>query len=312
MKAFHQKTHFPLKYVTQKTGLSGQLIRTWEKRYEAVKPRRLANKRRVYSEDDIHRLYLLKRITDEGHAIGQIAGLSTKNLEKLHSTMFINPDEQTHLQASLKNHLDLAFSYIHNMQTYELDELLTQVSFENSPLAMIENLIVPLMYRIGEDWQTGNLTVSHEHMASAVIRFFLQSMSKAYRMQERAPKIIIATPSKHHHELGALVIAAIASSVGWNVIYLGANTPIADIAHTAVNYQAKAVALSLTFPHDYEINKSVIQNMRRFLPKEIPLYVGGKAIEKWRGVFNDRGIEEMANIHHFKKTLRNLANKTSH
>ena len=62
--------------VAKLTGLTDHTIRVWERRYGAVVARRAANRRREYTETDVEKLRLLKRLTDEGIAISQIANLT--------------------------------------------------------------------------------------------------------------------------------------------------------------------------------------------------------------------------------------------
>ena len=76
-------TYFAIKYVSQRTGLTPHVIRAWEKRYNAVVPERSPKNRRLYSEEDIQRLLLLKTITDAGHNISQVAKLETEDLTNL-------------------------------------------------------------------------------------------------------------------------------------------------------------------------------------------------------------------------------------
>ncbi|MGZ4975468.1 MAG: MerR family transcriptional regulator, partial [Limisphaerales bacterium] len=74
-----------IKLVSLRTGLTAHVIRVWEKRYNAVRPRRTATNRRLYSTDDIERLTLLHEATRAGHSISTIASLSTAELRKISS-----------------------------------------------------------------------------------------------------------------------------------------------------------------------------------------------------------------------------------
>ncbi|HPC11710.1 MAG TPA: MerR family transcriptional regulator, partial [candidate division Zixibacteria bacterium] len=74
---------YPIRVVAAKTGLSAHLIRMWERRYGAVEPSRTNTRRRLYSESDVRRLTLLRRATQAGAAIGQIATLPEDDLESL-------------------------------------------------------------------------------------------------------------------------------------------------------------------------------------------------------------------------------------
>ena len=60
--------------VAKLTGLTDHTIRVWERRYGAVVAQRASNGRRVYDPADVEKLGLLKRLTDQGLSIGQIAG----------------------------------------------------------------------------------------------------------------------------------------------------------------------------------------------------------------------------------------------
>lgn len=61
------EAHQGIKVVAQRTGLSAHLIRIWEKRYGAVEPERTETNRRLYSDEQIERLSLLRDITQNGH-----------------------------------------------------------------------------------------------------------------------------------------------------------------------------------------------------------------------------------------------------
>jgi DNA-binding transcriptional MerR regulator len=65
-----QKRH-PIQVVARRTGLSPDVLRVWEKRYQAVEPGRTKTGRRLYSDDDIERLRLLREATSRGRRIGE-------------------------------------------------------------------------------------------------------------------------------------------------------------------------------------------------------------------------------------------------
>ena len=75
--------HQAIKVVAQRTGLSAHVIRIWEKRYGAVEPERTGTNRRLYSDEQVERLSLLREITQHGHSIGHVAKLPTEKLREL-------------------------------------------------------------------------------------------------------------------------------------------------------------------------------------------------------------------------------------
>ena len=76
-------SHQAIKVVARRTGLSAHVIRIWEKRYGAVEPERTDTNRRLYSDEQIERLSLLRDITQAGHSIGHVAKLPTEKLRQL-------------------------------------------------------------------------------------------------------------------------------------------------------------------------------------------------------------------------------------
>lgn len=72
---------YPINVVSKLTGLSSHLIRAWEKRYNAVEPSRTGTNRRVYSDEAVEKLKLLKLLTSKGYSIGNIASLSGPRLK---------------------------------------------------------------------------------------------------------------------------------------------------------------------------------------------------------------------------------------
>ena len=73
----------PIRVVARRTQLKPDLIRAWERRYAAIEPGRSASRRRYYSDAEIERLQLLRRVVRTGHGIGQVARLSNAELEAL-------------------------------------------------------------------------------------------------------------------------------------------------------------------------------------------------------------------------------------
>jgi len=67
--------------VARLTGIPPDTLRVWERRYDLVRPLRSEGGGRLYSQEDVTRLGLIKRLVDSGHAIGTIAELT---LEQLH------------------------------------------------------------------------------------------------------------------------------------------------------------------------------------------------------------------------------------
>jgi len=107
-----------------------------------------------------------------------------------------------------------------------------------------ERVLLPLLREIGDRWEKKRLSVAAEHFGSAIVRGRLQSLlSSESRRRYNATKVVCACPEGELHEGGLLAFAVHAAGAGFEVIYLGAGTPVDEILSTAEAVQARAVIL---------------------------------------------------------------------
>jgi DNA-binding transcriptional MerR regulator len=78
-----KKPRHPIGVVSRRTGLGQDVIRAWERRYGVVAPRRTDTGRRLYTDEDVRHLLLLKRVVDGGRRISDVSALSAGELERL-------------------------------------------------------------------------------------------------------------------------------------------------------------------------------------------------------------------------------------
>jgi MerR family transcriptional regulator, light-induced transcriptional regulator len=70
-----------IKAVSSLSGVPTPTLRVWESRYAAFSPARSAGGQRLYSDEDVLRATLLKRLTEQGQAISALAGQSVQALQ---------------------------------------------------------------------------------------------------------------------------------------------------------------------------------------------------------------------------------------
>jgi DNA-binding transcriptional MerR regulator len=68
--------------VSRLTGVAPDTLRVWERRYGAVVPHRSGAGGRQYSQEDVSRLALIKRLVDGGDAISSVANLTMEQLQE--------------------------------------------------------------------------------------------------------------------------------------------------------------------------------------------------------------------------------------
>jgi DNA-binding transcriptional MerR regulator/methylmalonyl-CoA mutase cobalamin-binding subunit len=309
----------PIGVVARRTGLKPDLIRAWERRYGAVEPGRSDTRRRFYSDADVERLLLLRRAVSTGRGISQVAGLTAEELEALveadaksrpmapATTSPARPADAEAAGDLAEGILTHCLAAAQSLDVRGLETQIERASVSLSRTNLIEQILVPLMQRVGELWHQGAMRPIHEHMASAVVRSFLGAMGSGHQPALSAPHLVVTTPSRQHHELGALIVAATAASEGWQVTYLGPELPPEEIAAAALQKGARAVALSLTYPPDDPLLVDDLRRLRRLLGSRTALVVGGRASQAYAPVLSEIGalrVDNLAGLRQHLQTFR--------
>jgi MerR family transcriptional regulator, light-induced transcriptional regulator len=305
--------------VSKRSGVKSDLVRAWERRYQAVTPTRTAGGHRVYTDQDIARLKLLNQATSNGHSISQIAKFSLedlKNLLKNETGTAEQAFDNTTYRAS--DRLHLAEDYIEKCYAAVLafDAKTLESHFENAIVelgseAFIEYLLAPLLTRIGDRWKTGELRPVHEHMTSSIIRTLTYILRNNNPCAADAPRMIVSTPIGQLHELGALLAAIMAELKGWQVTYLGANLPAEEIAAAVKYTDARAVTISLSFSTDDLIIPKELRRLKKLIGNNVVLIAGGRAAPYYKAVLDEVGVLNVQSYEHFRQILDQLgANNT--
>jgi methanogenic corrinoid protein MtbC1 len=275
-----------------------------------VKPERTPTNRRLYSEEDLERLMLLRKATMAGHSIGQVAKLSLKALRDLireqvdvlgSEAMDVTWEGPDITEAGVD--LESMIRAVEAMDLKTLERNLSQAALTMSRPSLMQDIIGPLMNKVGELWADGSVRVAHEHMTTATVRSFFGKLKEVFDPPENAPLMIVTTPIGQNHELGALIAEAAALSMGWRVIYLGPNLPAEEIAAAVKLNKASAVALSIIYPPDDPRIPGELRRLRKSLPESVTIYVGGRACGAYGKVIQEIGAHHVEDMSDFYKRM---------
>jgi DNA-binding transcriptional MerR regulator len=303
-----QQSHHSLGVVCRRTGLKPDRLRAWERRYGVVHPQRSDGNQRLYSDADIERLALLKLATEAGHRIAHIADLTASELAGLVAEMAAlappPPRPATPSEMALADgFLNVAMAAIQQLDTRWLRASLQQASSRLSAPVFMQELLVPLLHRIGDLWEEGGLQAAHEHAATAVVRAFVDDMRSALEVATGAPAVVMTTLAGELHELGALLAAATAAGDGWDVTYMGPNLPAEQIALGARQKGAQAIGLSLVFQENETALGEELHRLRRHVGPGIAIIAGGRRAATVSEILDEIGAIQVADLQELRQAL---------
>jgi methanogenic corrinoid protein MtbC1 len=214
--------------LTQRTGVPSDTIRKWEQRYGVLHPERTAGGQRRYSELDVARIEWLKERIHEGYRIGEAAALLGPGAQVART---VDELRQAIVAATIASDVDALGQLVDQaLALSTLDESFMQV-------------LAPALVEVGDRWASGAVTVAQEHLMSSTVRAALQKLISDRRAAVHGTAVLACAPGERH-EIGLLMLAVMLRSDGWQVAYLGADTPYADALALADSLDATTLCFS--------------------------------------------------------------------
>jgi DNA-binding transcriptional MerR regulator/methylmalonyl-CoA mutase cobalamin-binding subunit len=283
-----RKVHdlYPVRTVARLTGLTPDLIRAWEKRYDVVSPMRGARGARLYTAKDVEHLRLLATLVAQGRAIGDIAGLDHVRLQALAgktgaADAVAGPAKESRA-GTVKRVLEAAARFDVVMLERHLSDALLALGARE----FVREIAAPLLHETGDRWERGRLSVGSEHLISATLRTLLGGLLRG-RENAAAPGILLATPTGEEHGFGLMLAAFAAVEAGLRVCLLGTQTPASEIISAALTGRIDAVGLSLVTSENRDRAAEQVNEIDHALPANVELWIGGReanaTLEKARG-----------------------------
>ena len=305
------KSLYPIKYVAQQTGLTPHVIRAWEKRYDAVVPQRSIKNRRLYCEEDIRRLRLIKRMKEAGHNLSQVAQLDADELsdfaqQAAPAGVRAAPMVGVRTSPAASGTYEACLTAVLKLDMNGLECALGQAAVDLTRTAFLSDVIMPLFEEIGKLWQAGALKIVHEHMATTVTRNFLFNLLRATPVCDKAPKIVIATLLEQWHDVGALTTALAAAESGWRPVYYGPNLPAEEIASVIKHNDARAAAISISHLLNQPVIVEELRKLLAYVDNEVSIFVGGRGLGGYSGMFGDGNVKMIESIEQLREELSEL------
>ncbi len=144
------------------------------------------------------------------------------------------------------------------------------------------HLVQPAMYKIGQAWQDNHISVAEEHLATAIVHGLLaREFASAIPQRPNGRSIMLAGVEGNQHILGLRIVADAFELAGWDVRYLGPNTPTRSLVHLVRDKRPNLVGLSVSMPHHLRAARDVIACLRSEMSEARPaVLLGGLAVNE--------------------------------
>lgn len=262
--------------VSDITGLSKQVIRKWEQRYQLIQPRRLENGHRVYMVADIDILKKAQRFIEEGYSIKQAAAIIVE--QQRPNNDFVFSEVEIVFEANSGDHIiEMLLQEGEKCNEVELSRLLSNAHQMLGLQQFLQEVVVPLLMKVGMAWQEGRWSEYQEAFCSMVVRDYLVQIRRNYEVSQKAPILLGACLPGEQHEIQLHILLLHAAIAGWRTVLIGSSPALGAIESLIVKLQPQVVLLSAMTTQPFELYPRAIKELDDFAisQKDIQFYIGG-------------------------------------
>lgn len=183
--------------------------------------------------------------------------------------------------------------------------------FDNNIFLLIENLINPLLYKIGQMWQLNEINVAKEHLATSIVDEVVNYFSKIdFSNNTNRLKIITSTVGEETHNLGIKIVGNFLENNGFSVKNLTSKLSKKDLINSIYELNPDVVLLSITLSSNiallHEIVKELKENSDLFTGK---IVVGGQGLDTSSGTITIKEADFYSkNLEDLKSYLNSYKN----
>jgi len=147
--------------------------------------------------------------------------------------------------------------------------------------SLYREVLTPLLVAAGSSWQGGRLAIWEEHMASAMVRSVVEIVYPGVLKAKSAVpptgrSVLLASPPEEGHDLGLRMVSDRFDMAGWTTYFLGADTPVDQVADAALRLGVDALVLSSSTHYHRVALRRHVDHLKEQLPN-VDVWVGGPA-----------------------------------
>lgn len=305
---------YPIRTVSEISGVNTITLRAWERRYGLVNPQRTEKGHRLYSDQDIQRVKDVLALLDKGISIGQAAKVinsSSAQIDTATPDYFrknssdINHNSQLHDASPLteKDWLNHQKKLLHIIGQYDYTQLESfhrQLFSEQKVRPIFEYLIEPVLDKLkpaGDD--TSAYSAEYDFYKTFIHQNVLSLCPKL--SAEHKDKLLVVGLKDKHCEFELLLFVLPFLQNGMDLIILGCNVPVKSIPNVLEDSKANGLLLFT------EIDKNDVQNTEALMTMldeiEQPVFVSQQNATGIRHQLNEMGCINLAHNNHDNVTL---------
>jgi DNA-binding transcriptional MerR regulator len=295
------KDRYTIQDLENLSGIQAHTLRIWEKRYDLLHPVRAGNNVRYYCHTELQKLLNIAALYHHDYKISKIAALSPAELTETVQKATLSDQTGDFAPHSLRMAM---LTYDQALFDQTTQQLLSRKSFRE----VFRTVFLPFLNDIGVLWQTGVITIAHEHFLSNLLRQkILYQIDQLHATPARpdAKVFVLFLPVNEVHELGLLYSQYELLLHGHRTIYLGQSVPLESLRDLQTVFPSITfISACTTHPQDNKLVDYLKEVANDILRKgKDDLWISGRKIQAPENRPKLQGIKYLLSPEDFLKAL---------
>ena len=205
---------------------------------------------------------------------------SESSIVKFLAKRNLNFENSTKLNESLQANL------MEKLKSYEINDLIKiyheYTKSVYTSLDFYEKILIPVLYKIGDQWENGEIDVATEHVCSNAVNTLIDLINqnntkKISKGSRDTNSIVLCTPEGELHSIGCKIIESLLLEKGYEVYNITSPLPTNSIGSYLDSINPGLLLISITLEENINSGMRLLQEIRKSL--QISVIVGGNAIK---------------------------------
>ena len=279
-----QKVFYPIRKISELTGINPVTLRAWERRYGLIKPERTPKGHRLYTDEHVQLIRRILGLIDQGISIGQVKKILSNDKSPVdnaaqEAVSSVDPwaNYRSRLLQAIARFDDAALDVSYNdcLSLYPL-ELVTRL------------LLLPLLHELQQRQARQPQSDPELHFFQTYLRNKLGARFHHMTTQARGSRLLAACLPGEFNEVELLLFSLAALTRGYHIVLLGPNMPLESLPLTMQRSQCEALVLFGSIEPPLALLGTHLPAMAQKIQQ--PVFIGGRVAQSHTEELRQAGL----------------------
>jgi DNA-binding transcriptional MerR regulator len=230
--------------VARRIGVAPATLRTWDRRYGLGPSAHEAGEHRRYCPQDLAILTTMRKLITAGVAPADAAQQAKDFKGKISVEKIVDNFEVREELVEALHHASKLLD-----KTFVENALRKDIA-KHGVIASWSEVIVPLLFLIGEDWEKTQTGIEVEHLLTEILKSVLRERSSGMSEPCNPRPVLLASVGEEMHSLALHALASALAEKNISTYFLGARTPLEALSGVITRSAPPAIFLWAQLPHN--------------------------------------------------------------